>query len=59
MSCWFVRGVVATATSMNFEDYVKMYVSDPKFWAGIAGGILFDVGAIVTFTGIGLPLGLV
>lgn len=51
-------GVVATATSMNFEDYVKMYVSDPKFWAGIAGGILFDVGAIVTFTGIGLPLGL-
>ena len=29
-----------------------------NFWAGIAGGILFDVGAIVTFTGIGLPLGL-
>ena len=53
-----LSSIVATATSMTFEDYVKMYVSDPKFWAGIAGGILFDVGAIVTATGIGLPLGL-
>lgn len=51
-------GVVATATSMTFEDYVKMYVSDPKFWAGIAGGILFDVGVIATASGIGLPIGL-
>ena len=51
-------GVVATATSMTFEDYVKMYVSDPKFWAGIAGGILFDVGVIATVRGIGLPLGI-
>ncbi len=53
-----LSSIVATATSMTFEDYVKMYVSDPKFWAGIAGGILFDVGAIVTATGIRLPLGL-
>ena len=53
-----LSSIVSTATSMTFEDYVKMYVSDPKFWAGIAGGILFDVGAIVTATGIRLPLGL-
>ena len=42
----------------NLNEYVERYVADPKFWAGIGGGLLFDAGKIAIFTGVGAPVGL-
>lgn len=42
----------------DLNEYVERYVADPKFWAGIGGGLLFDAGKIAIFTGVGAPVGL-
>ena len=49
---------IISAVVSGASDYVVDSLSDPKFLAGVAGGIMFEAGMIASMTGVGLPVGL-
>ena len=46
--------IAVSDVAYSFDDSL----SDPKFLAGVAGGIMFEAGMIASMTGVGLPVGL-
>lgn len=50
-------GVVSQDIS-GFSDYLYETASDPHFWSGVVGGMLFEAGMIASCIGVGLPVGL-
>ena len=50
-------GVVSSDIG-GFSDYLYETASDPHFWSGVVGGMLFEAGMIASCTGVGLPVGL-
>ena len=49
---------IISAVVSGASDYVVDSLSDPKFLAGVAGGIMFEAGMIASMTGVGAPVGL-
>lgn len=50
--------ILSGFVNIDINKIIERYVVDPKFWAGIGGGLLFEAGEIAAITGIGLPAGL-